>query len=78
MFNITRLLVLKIIVVIILAFILFIIVITRALDGRGETYVKDRAAALSYIKQPDPNFLDFKTQFGGDIVDYYEMKRDKK
>jgi hypothetical protein len=78
MFSINRLLILKIIVVLILAFILFIIVITRALDGTGENYVKDRPAALSYIKQGDPNFLDFKSRFGGDIVDYYEMKRDKK
>ncbi|QKE50508.1 hypothetical protein F-VV10_0388 [Faustovirus] len=73
-----RLLLLKIFVVLVIGFMLFIFILIRALDGRGEGFVKDRPAALKYVSAGDPNFLEFKTKFGGDIVDYYEMKRDKK
>lgn len=71
-----RLLLLKIFIVLIIGFMLFIFIITRALSGEG--FVNDRPAALKYITSVDPNFLEFKSKFGGDIVDYYEMKRDKK
>ncbi|QJX71672.1 hypothetical protein F-S17_0420 [Faustovirus] len=73
-----RLLALKIFIVFVLGFMLFIFILIRALDGRGEGFVKDKTGALNYIAGNDPNFLEFKSKFGGDIVDYYEMKRGKK
>lgn len=73
-----RLFALKVFVTLVLAFMLFIFIILRALDGSGEGFIQDRIGALKYIKSTDPNFLDFKSRFGGDVVDYYEMKRDKK